>query len=86
MQGGSEDYNHYRTEHYLYYYSESYKKKNHHSAAGATEAAFGCNPDDAKGLAGERSEKNLCRGFEELAEVEVARTGGGAALEGKHVA
>ena len=55
MQGGSEDYNHYRTEHYLYYYSESYKKKNHHSAAGATEAAFGCNPD-AKGLAGERSE------------------------------
>jgi len=79
MQGGSEG-NHCRTEHY----SESYKKKRH--SAGATEAAFGCNPDDAKGLAGERSEKNLCRGFEELAEVEVARTGGGAALEGKREA
>jgi len=84
MQGGSEDYNHYRTEHYLYYYSESYKKKNHHSAAGATEAAFGCNPD-AKGLAGERSE-NWYHGFAKLAEVEVVQTGGGAALEGKHVA
>lgn len=74
MQDGSEG-SHRRTEDY------SGGKKKHHSA-GATEAAFGCNPG-VKGL-GERSE-NSCHGFARLAEVEVARTGG-AALEGKRVA